>query len=75
MRTAVISLSLLILLLACGRIPEDPGGPRKPVMPGVGKAMVLPASAPAGREADLPGYAPAPVPRTFPARSKPLNGG
>jgi hypothetical protein len=33
MKTIVISLSLLLLLLACGKLPEDPA--RKPMLPGV----------------------------------------
>lgn len=35
MKTIVISLSLLLLLLACGKLPEDPHLPRKPVTPGM----------------------------------------
>ena len=35
MKTIVISLSLLLLLLACGKLPEDPHVPRKPVVPGM----------------------------------------
>jgi hypothetical protein len=35
MKTIVISLSLLLLLLACGKLPEDPNVPRKPVLPGM----------------------------------------
>lgn len=35
MKTIVISLSLLLLLLACGKLPEDPNLPRKPVLPGM----------------------------------------
>jgi hypothetical protein len=42
MKTIVISLSLLLLLLACGKLPEDPKLPRKPVLPGT--MAVLPAS-------------------------------
>jgi hypothetical protein len=42
MKTVVISLSLLLLLLACGKLPEDPRLPRKPVLPGT--ASGLPAS-------------------------------
>jgi hypothetical protein len=42
MKTIVISLSLLILLLACGKLPEDPKHPKRPVLPGMSSA--LPAS-------------------------------
>ena len=35
MKTIVISLSLLLMLLACGKLPEDPHSPRKPVLPGM----------------------------------------
>ncbi len=35
MKTIVISLSLLLLLLACGKLPEDPNVPRTPVLPGM----------------------------------------
>lgn len=39
MKTIVISLSLLLLLLACGKLPEDPHLPRKPVTPGMASAF------------------------------------
>jgi hypothetical protein len=39
MKIIVISLSLLLLLLACGKLPEDPNLPRKPVLPGMGSAL------------------------------------
>jgi hypothetical protein len=42
MKTIVISLSLLILLLACGKLPEDPKHPKRPVLPGM--ASTFPAS-------------------------------
>jgi hypothetical protein len=44
MKTIVISLSLLILLLACGKLPEDPKHPKRPVLPGM--ASAFPASSP-----------------------------
>jgi hypothetical protein len=37
MKTIVISLSLLLLLLACGKLPEDPH--RKPALPGTASAL------------------------------------
>ena len=39
MKTIVISLSLLLLLLACGKLPEDPHLPKKPVIPGMASAF------------------------------------
>ena len=39
MKTIVISLSLLILLLACGKLPEDPKHPKRPVLPGMASAF------------------------------------
>ena len=48
MKTIVISLSLLLLLLACGKLPEDPRMPRKPVLPGTASS----ASAQPSHEAD-----------------------
>ena len=39
MKTIVISLSLLLLLLACGKLPEDPKMPRKPVLPGTASSL------------------------------------
>ena len=42
MKTIVISLSLLLLLLACGKLPEDPHVPRKPVLPGMASALPAP---------------------------------
>jgi hypothetical protein len=41
MKTIVISLSLLLLLLACGKLPEDPNVPRKPVLPGMASPAPL----------------------------------
>jgi hypothetical protein len=41
MKTIVISLSLLLLLLACGKLPEDPKMPRKPVLPGTASSLSL----------------------------------
>ena len=41
MKTIVISLSLLLLLLACGKLPEDPNLPRKPVLPGMASPAAL----------------------------------
>ena len=41
MKTIVISLSLLLLLLACGKLPEDPSVPRKPVLPGMASPAPL----------------------------------
>jgi hypothetical protein len=40
MKTIVISLSLLLLLLACGKLPEDPKMPRKPVLPGTASSLL-----------------------------------
>ena len=45
MKTIVISLSLLLLLLACGKLPEDPKVPRKPVLPGTASSVSASASA------------------------------
>jgi hypothetical protein len=39
MKTIVIALSFLLLLLACGKLPEDPRLPKKPVLPGMASAL------------------------------------
>ena len=51
MKTIVISLSLLLLLLACGKLPEDPHMPRKPVLPGTASAFPAPFDPGGGGEA------------------------
>lgn len=66
MKTLLISLSLLTLLLACGKVPEDPGRPKRPLLPGTAAGYGSPAppatehersglfgSAPAGAPAAL----------------------
>jgi hypothetical protein len=49
MKTIVISLSLLLLLLACGKLPEDPHSPRKPVLPGTASTLPAPFETAGGR--------------------------
>jgi hypothetical protein len=65
MKTIVISLSLLLLLLACGKLPEDPHLPRKPVLPGMASAL------PIDQDGDLmlPGRRPGSAPRLSGIRS------
>ena len=54
MKTIVISLSLLLLLLACGKLPEDPHLPRKPVLPGTASALPAPFDAGDGQRQASP---------------------
>jgi hypothetical protein len=68
MKTVVISLSLLLLLLACGKLPEDPRLPRKPVLPGTTSGLPV-ASDPSGSRV-LFGQEPAGSQRLSVVRSK-----
>jgi hypothetical protein len=63
MKTVIISLSLLILLLACGKTPEDPGRPGKNPVPRTG-AVSAPTGIPSteGEAAGLFGSVPVPAP-------------
>jgi hypothetical protein len=49
MKTIVISLSLLLLLLACGKRPEDPHAPKRPVLPGMASGPAVSSDASGGR--------------------------
>ena len=59
MKTIVISLSLLLLLLACGKTPEEPRRPGNHPVPRTTATLPLPvASSSAGESATLFGQAP-----------------
>jgi len=45
-KSTVISLSLLLLLIACGKTPDDPGRPGRQLMP---QTIPAPLSSPASR--------------------------
>ena len=62
-KTIVISIPLLILLVACGKTPDDPGRPGKNVVP----RMAAPSAA--ADRAELFGEAPEPARRHSPSRS------
>lgn len=67
MRTVVISLSLLLMLIACGRTPGDPNRPGKNVVPGTSAPLsALPSGE--GESAGLFGNAPPLSRRDPPAR-------
>jgi hypothetical protein len=67
MKTIVISLSLLLLLLACGKTPGDPNRPGKNVVPGTSQPLsALPSGE--GERADMSGKRKPSSRRDSPAR-------